>query len=345
MPQTRILIFVSRVMLGLWLALAGAFLGLLVVESPSLPNTPFASLSIAADQRVIYLPNRAFACVETEQDFQCRTEIQAQPLQLAWAKGEAYAYDLGPCRASYAQEPVDCQHTDFAYVRGLMKLYMIKGDLGLSPSQLRSLQQKYWGINLVMQNGFRLLQAMTGLAIAAGLSAALFAWLHPNRPIKVFAGLVCGFGIYHLVLLLLRQIPVEAIPINGLTTNQWSAIASGSALGVAIAVSLATVAVLRRQFGRWVNLAMALAGSVAVFNLCWFSLSMSYLSLNISVNHQTLLVSAVISVIPAIAALVLLWKRSAGAIKAFVCLSSGFGAFALASFLLSFSLLGLGYLD
>ncbi|NJR52558.1 MAG: hypothetical protein HC780_26285 [Leptolyngbyaceae cyanobacterium CSU_1_3] len=245
MPQA--VLFLSRFLFSLWIVLVGAFLFLLLSNAPSVPNTPFASASINTNNSPdIHLPNRIFTCAETEQQFQCQTTIQNRLLDLRFTKGSDYKYSLSNCRALYDGQSVGCQETGQTYAPMLKSMYKIT-NLGLSPQQSQAVKQKYWGINALIQWGdLRLIWISTGLSLAAGISIAFLAWLHPGKFSKVFTGFACGFGVYHFVSGLLGRVPYDVVIPYGFTSDTWDWFVHGGA----IAAGFGTMMFIFSCFGK-----------------------------------------------------------------------------------------------
>jgi hypothetical protein len=343
-------LFLSRFLVTLWLILASAFFYLLVSESPSLPNTPFAGISIRTDQSaIVQLPNRIFTCTETDQQFRCTTTLAKRPLELSWTKGQDYIYSLGNCQAIYANRSIDCQETGMDYVRGLQSYYTLSGNLDLSAQQLQALRQQYWGINTLKQLGeLRLLWMITGLSLVAGFSVALFTWFHPSPFTKILASLVCGYGIYRMVWHGLARVPYDQITPYGLTPDGWDQIVAIVPLMAATAVGLSLMVLLRGRCNRFTKMLVSFSSALGVFSLCWAGLEFSFLSLGALVTTEgniPIWLPAAMAIVPAGSTAVWLWRRTPESVKAFLCLSSGFGAFAIVNVFLLFSLLGLGYVD
>jgi hypothetical protein len=111
--MNRSTLFLSRFAISLWIVLIVTFLSLLIFNAPNVPNsTPFASVAIKTqNSSIIHLPNRAFTCMETEQQFQCQTKIQNRLLDINFSKGSDDKYNLRNCRALYNKKSIGCQET------------------------------------------------------------------------------------------------------------------------------------------------------------------------------------------------------------------------------------------
>ncbi|MBD3884011.1 hypothetical protein IFO70_19855 [Phormidium tenue FACHB-886] len=350
----RAVLFLSRSLITVSLVLVGAFLLLLLPNAPSVPNTPFASVAIRTEHTVIHLPNRIFACTETAQQFQCQAEIQGGLLKLTLTKEEYYKYDLKDCRASYEGRSVGCQEKGLNYAPMLSEMYEIT-NLGLNPQQLKAVEQEHWGRNTLVQLGeVRLLWISTGLALAIGISAAFFSWLHPGNLSKGFVSFACGFGMFRLIGGQLGQVQFEIMTPYGFTPDTWNWAVSVSAIVAGISTMVATALLLWRRLNRLTKILLSISSSAGIFSLCWWSLSwnsnyvLSFFGLaDAFFQHSYLLMSlfSTISVLLAIVAAVLLWLHTNQSIKRFLCLGCGVGAIALATSLLLSMLLGLGYVD
>lgn len=198
----------------------------------------------------------------------------------------------------------------------------------------------------------RLLMISSGLSLTAGISAAFFAWLHPGVLSKVFASIACGFGIYHLVWGFLGSVRFDIVTPYGFTPDIWGWLVDGVAIAAAILTIITTALLLWGRVNRLTKILPIVVSSVGVFNLCSLSISWSFGSLSdffglaFSENVYLLMwLATAVSAILAIAAAILLWLHTSQSIKKFLCLVSGFGAVALASYFSLFILLSLGYAD
>lgn len=349
-------VFLSRFLLSLWVVLAATFLWVLVSNAPDVPNNaPFAGVSIQTESGLpIHLPNRGFECTETGQEFQCQISIQEQLLTLNLTKGQGYPYDLINCRASYGGQAVGCQETGQTYAPTLAKLYEIT-DLSLSQQQVQTARQTYWGINTLMRWGeLRLIWIGVGLSFAAGINAAVFTWVHPKVWSKGFVSVACGFGVYPLAEGSLGRVPFDLVTPYGLTPDHWVWVVRGSAIAVGIAAMLAIALLLWRPVNHLSRVLISLVAGAGIFSLAWWSFSwnvgyvlplFSWANQLIQQGHLLGLLFTVISVLVAIAAVILIWIYTNASIHKFLCLGSSFGAIALASHLFMYLLLDLGYLD
>ncbi|NJL22667.1 MAG: hypothetical protein HC895_20560 [Leptolyngbyaceae cyanobacterium SM1_3_5] len=222
-------------------------------------------------------------------------------------------------------------------------------NLSLNPTELRSIQQQYWGINLLMQLGeLRIFWISTGLSIAAGVIAASLAWQCPNRITKLFASLMCGLGAYQLVWSLLAY---------GIVPEAWSFMIRVLTIAAGIMVTIATVILLEQRSNQATKMLLSLWISLSIFELCrqvfrWIIREVAgFVSFSFGIDTsaisptilQILLTTA--AMIPTIAAAVWIWSHTPRSTRAFVAISSGFGAVAIATHLFLLLLLGLGYAD
>ncbi|MBD2091650.1 hypothetical protein H6F67_17545 [Microcoleus sp. FACHB-1515] len=356
----RARLFFSRFAIALWAVVTIAFLMLLTSNAPRVPKyTPFASLAIRADS-IVHLPNRIFTCTRENQQFECQAEIQNRLLKVNLSRDSQYQFDdyqFSRCDAFFDGKSIECENVGSTYAPVISQLYEVK-NLGLSASELRSIQQQYWGINLLMQLGeIRIFWISTGLSIAAGLIAASFAWQCPNKLTKIFASLMCGLGAYQIGWSFLGRVPFDAVTPYGIVPETWSLMVQVLAIATGIAATIATIALLGQRSNRAIRVLLSLGISASIFGLCWqvfgwvireiagfvgfsFGIDTSTIATTIL---QTWLSAAAIA--PAIVAAVLLWSRTPRSIKAFLAISSGFGAVAIATNFFLFLLLGLGYAD
>jgi hypothetical protein len=350
-------LFLSRFLLSLWIVLVSAFLLLLLRNAPSVPNTPFASLSIRTEQNsTVHLPNRIFTCTETGQQFQCQAELQDRLLALRLTKGKDYKYDFSNCRAEYGGRSVECKVTGLTHAPILAQIYEIK-NLGLSSQQIQAIRQEYWSMNVLVRLGeLRLLWISTGLSLAAGISAALFTCLHPGNLSKSFASFACGVGMYQLIGGWLGRVPYTLVTPYGLTPESWGSVVNGSAIVTGVITMLTTALLLWSSLNRFSKSLLSLSTGAAIFSLCRESLTwnsnqlLNLLDLSDAFSQQgysylIMQIIQVVSILLAVAAAILLWRRTNQSIQRFLCLGCGFGAIALATNLLLSLLLGLGYVD
>ncbi len=352
----RGILFFSSFLLSLWIVLSGTFLLLLLPNAPSVPKTPFASVSIRTEQNsTIYLPNRIFTCTETAQQFQCQAELQNRLLDLNLTKGKEYQYDFSSCLALYGGQAVSCQDKGLTYAPILSQKYEIT-NLGLSPQQLRAVQQEYWDMNALVELGeLRLLWLSSGLALAAGMIAVFFTWLYPGLLSKGFASLASGYGMNQLVWGALGHVQYDVVTPYGFTPDTWGWVVKEAATLAGILTMLTTALLLGRRLNCLSKILLSISTSAGIFSLCRLSISRTSYDLltlfgltDTFSQHQYLQqmwFTTAISVLVAIAAAILLWRHTNQSLKRFLCLGCGLGAITLASYLLQSVLLGLGYVD
>ena len=354
-------LFLSRFAIALWTVLTIAFLMLLVSNAPSVPqNAPFASLSIREESSIVYLPNRIFHCASENKQFECQAEIQNRLLQVSLSHSSPNGFDdyqFSDCSAFYNGKSIGCENTGVTYAPVIAQIYEVN-NLGLNSSELRSLQQQYWGMNWLSQLGeTRIFWISTGLSVAAGLIVASFAGQCPNMFAKTFASLFCGFGSFQVVGAFLGRVPFDAVTPYGITPETWSLLVKVVAIVSGVVIAIATLSLLARRTNHALTALLGLGSGLGIFGLCWQVLSwnvreiLGFISFNFGLETstispnllQTLIISVAIAL--AIAAATLLWLRTHRSIKAFMLLSSGFGAVAMVSNFFLFLLLGLGYAD
>jgi hypothetical protein len=352
----RAIVFFSRFLISLWIVLVGAFLLILLRNAPSVPNTPFAGVSIRTEQNiVIHLPNRIFSCTETAQQFQCQAKLQNRLLEIDVTKGQNYKYDLNNCRVSYDGRSVGCQEKGLTYAPMLSEMYEIT-NLELSPQQTQTIQQEYWSRNALAQLGeVRLLWISTGLSLVAGISIAFFTWLHPGHLSKGFASVACGFGMYQLISGVLGRVPYDVVTPYGLTPDTWNRVVNQGAITIGVITLITTALLLWRNLNHFTRILISIGSSAGIFSLCWWSLIwnsnyiLHFLGLSdnslVQQGYPLMWFSTAISIVLAIVAAILLGLHTHQAIKRFLCLGCSVGAIALATNLFLFILLGLGYVD
>lgn len=354
-------LFLSRFAIALWTVLTIAFLMLLMSNAPSVPqNAPFASLSIREESSIAYLPNRIFRCVSENKQFECQAEIQNRLLQVNLSHSSQdgfHDYHFSDCNAFYDGKSIGCETKGSTYAPVVAQIYEVN-NLGLNASDLRSLQQQYWGMNLLSQLGeIRLFWISTGLAVTAGLIAASFAWQCPNKFTKTFASLCCGFGTYQVVRGFLGRVPFDVVTPYGIVPDTWSLLVKVISIVSGIVIAIATLSLLARRTNRVLTALLGIGSGFGVFGLCRQVLGwnvreiLGFISFNFGLETstipptilQTLIIAAAIAL--AMVAATLLWLRTHRSIKAFMLLSSSFGAMAIVSNFFLLLLLNLGYAD
>ena len=353
--MNRAILFLSRFAISLWIVLVVAFLSLLVLNAPSVPRlAPFAGVSIKTpNSSIIHLPNRAFTCTETREQFQCQAKIQNRLLDLSLTKGGDDKYNFINCRALYDKQSVGCRETGQTYAPIPSKTYQITG-LRLSAQQLQAVNQEYWGINALMQLGeVRLTLMSMGISIVTGIGAASLAWFYPGKFSKAFTSIACGFGIYQFVWRLLGHMPYDSVTPYGFTPDKWDWVVNGGAIAAGLGTTLATALLLWGRLNRVIKI-LGVSSSVGIFHLCLFSVSLNFGYLAslfgltetfLQNEHLLMWLSTGISTILAIAAARLLWLHTNKSIKKFLCLGSGLGVLVLATNFFLSMLLSLGYAD
>ena len=247
----RVRLFSSRFALGLWAALVCAFAFLLLFNAPTAPDAPFSSVVIAAAPNSVYLPTQSFDCVETDQQFQCETTIQKRPLVLTWRKGGASQDDLTSqlypknCEAKYDGQAVSCNSQGIGSVIGQPERYEV-ANLGLSVRQLRTVRQKYWGVNTLQKlSETHLTSIGLGLAILGGVSTACFAWIQPGPLSNLLVSLVCGFGMYYVSLHVLSHIILYDMSGTYETFQAWNRLVQSRAMASGAITTLLVALVLQ----------------------------------------------------------------------------------------------------
>jgi len=210
-------LFLSRVLLGLWIVLFGSYLFLIVFETRSVSvDSPIVEVSLEATGSVneVAIPGRVFTCKKVSAQDQCQAEIQGRLLVLTLMPNEFDGF-TSSCKATYGGQPVGCYNNDFSLGAMIQRAFQIR-EIGLETQQLKAVRRKYWGLNTLLDIGeVRLLKIGTGLVIAFSTLVAYFVWIHtkPLNPSKghyalkivalVASGLGVGFVSYWSFLLLL----------------------------------------------------------------------------------------------------------------------------------------------
>lgn len=340
-----IALFLLRAATGILIALLGSFFVLLANNAPSLPNTPFAGITIEANRQTVHLPNRIFTCTESPQQFQCNASLQNRVLNLTWQQSNDLQYNphnLRQCQAVFAGQPLSCTETGMDYVgrKGIVSYYNLTG-IGLSLTQLQDLQRQYLWINaLARVNEDDLLRVLTGVAIATGLLTAASTWLYPGRLAEIFASCVSGTGAYYLIRQYLGSVSYGWIAGYGVNSSFWNWLVPNLALTAAILTGIATACLIWMRSDRLTRAVISLMSGLGIFGVACVAL------LGLTTTYH-LGVPLAIGMAIAIGLLTaaLLWMHDDRSIKTFVCISSGLGAFGLLSMLFLFSLLELGYVD
>jgi hypothetical protein len=230
--------FLSRLLLGLWLVLAGTFLALLLLNAPSSAATPFGLVSLQADgQAIADLPSHIFTCTNQGPQATCQATLQGSVLTLEINIDDQGQAAGKSCRATYGEQAVSCQHRSDHPILGL-SAYEVDG---LSSQQLQAIQQRYRGFNVLMElGGVHWLKVSLALALLAGLGAACSAWFQPGRFHKIGVSLASGLGVYGLVGFSLAQVQYDRVAAYGFTPETWPS----TLIGLAIASSIATILIM-----------------------------------------------------------------------------------------------------
>lgn len=350
----RRMLFMAKFLLGFWIVITAGFLVLLLSNAPSVPvNAPFASVSInAGENALIYLPNPSFNCTETEQEFQCKIEIQNQLLDLAWDKGNDYLYDLTNCRAQYDGQSVDCQATGQEYAPITAYTFEISG-LALSPQELQAVRQEYRGINILMQSEFRLFWIVTGISLIGGIGSAFLTWFYPGPFSKAFASFATGLGMYFPTLLLLISIPSDVVTSYELIHEAWNWVTHIAPIALGIGTTIATALLVWRSLHHSTKILVSLISGMGMFSLYWsflyigFSLGLeSFFSLGLeSFVEASWWLPPTIATILAVVAITWPWLRNNQPIKRFISVANGFGISGISASLFLYLLFELGYID
>ena len=258
----RTQLFVSRGLLGLWIALFGALLFLLVFEARGGGiDVPFAGVAIKADPTtIVHLPNRIFTCTETEQQFQCQADIQGRPLVMTFESSSNS--ELRSCQAQYYGNSLVCLGGGVDYAPVLSESFEITG-LELSPQQLNALQQQYWATNKLMTlSDSKLIRISVWFSIATGMMAAYFAWFYPSRWSKGLAAVAGGFVAYQLAWSNLASVQYTTVTPYVLTTTNWDRIVSGGSIAAGILVMVIVALLLRHRTNRVAKTLMTLSNGI-----------------------------------------------------------------------------------
>jgi hypothetical protein len=349
-------LFLLRVGLGLWGALVVAFLSLLCLNAPNVPHyTPFASVAIAPpNQSQIYLPNRTFTCSETGAQFQCRTQLQDQWLELNLTRGNGEENALISCRATYNRHPINCQGTGMTYAPILAENYEISG-LELSESQFKTIQRNYWGINTLIRWGeWRLMGIGMVLSLFAGLGMIIFAWNNLGKLSQGISGFTCGLGMTMLIWSSLAKIPYDTAISYGISPDILNWLVQGGAIAGGIVTILAFVFLMRKRLTRIPRLLMSTGVCVGLFCLCtllfqWLSLFLQALfglgTVFLSPGSSLTGIASAVSIMVVALASILLFLRTDRSLKSFLSLGSGIGTVTCVMYFFMFTLFGMGYVD
>ncbi len=189
----RAALFTSRFAIGLLVAFVASLFFLLVFESPSLPDTPFAGIALDGGSKpLVNLPNRVFSCTEEDQLFRCKAVVQNRPLEITWIRSSDYKYNLLNCKAFYGGQAVGCTRFSSDYIgsKGLQYYFVIDGNLGLSDRQLQELRRKYFLTNFIPQiSDDNWTKIATGASIVAASLTALSIWLPTAQELNNRQGL------------------------------------------------------------------------------------------------------------------------------------------------------------
>ena len=274
MRRTRL--FLSRVLLGVWIALFGTFLWLLVVEARGGGlDVPFAGISIQAEANAtVYLPNRIFTCTETDPPSRCQADLQGHSLVVTLEPLPDSS--LSHCQAHYDGQPAVCEGVGADYAPIYSESFAITG-LELSPKQLQSLRQQYWGTDLLLTLGEpNLLQISQWLSIVAGVIAGYCAWVYPSRLSKGLASVTWGFITYQWVWSRLASVPYATVTPYGVTSNAWDGVVDAGAIAVGGIVMLTVALLLRRRTNRATKVLVTLSSGLGA---AWMAINLLVLML------------------------------------------------------------------
>lgn len=183
-------LFLSRVLLGLWIVVFSSYLFLTVFETRSgHADRPLVEVSLEATDSVneVAIPGRIFTCTKVGLQDQCQAEIQGRPLVLTLIPGGLDGF-ASSCNATYDGQPVGCYYNDFGLGAMIQRAFQIR-DIELDTQQLNAVRRKYWGLNMLLDIGeVRLARIGSGLAIALSTFVAYSIWVRtkPSEPAKRF---------------------------------------------------------------------------------------------------------------------------------------------------------------
>jgi hypothetical protein len=344
-------LFLLRAAIGMLIALLGSFFFLLVDNSPSLPDVPFAGIAITAGHQTVHLPNRIFDCNADDQRVQCHTTLQSQTLSLSWQQDRKFPANLSQCRALFAGKSVECIDAGADYIgsKGPLLYYELTG-LGLSYAQLQGLRQQYFWNNTLSQFGeLRLLQILTGVAIATGLLMAATSWLYPGKLAEVFVSFVIGLGTYTQVWNWFGSIPYDRLSLLNIMPDLWDKLVPALALLAALVTGIITAMLLWGRFRRLARIGPTVISGFGMFCLTLVSLPSLFHNFvpinNLALINSVPIIATGIAAGIGLATAGLLWIYNDRSIRTFISVGSGLGAFGLLSMLFLVSLLELGYAD
>jgi hypothetical protein len=345
------LLFLLRATIGVLIALLGSFFFLLIDNSPSLPDVPFASIAITAGPQTVYLPNRIFSCQQDNQQVQCYTTLQSQILSLTWQQDSQVPASLSQCQARFAGKPIKCADAGMDYIgsKGPLTHYKLT-ELGLSYAQLQGLRHQYLWSNALSQIGeYRLLQILTGVAITIGLLTAATSWLYPGKLAEVFVSFAIGLGTYTQVGNWFGSIPYDQLSLLGITPDLWDKLIPALALLAALVTGVITAMLLWGRFRRLTRIGPTVISGFGMVCLALVSLPGLFYNFaainNIILMNWLPIITTGISTAIGLAAAALLWLYNDRSIRTFISVGAGLGAFGLLWMLFLLSLLELGYAD
>ncbi|MGD1859683.1 MAG: hypothetical protein ACFB0E_06905 [Leptolyngbyaceae cyanobacterium] len=219
---------------------------------------------------------------------------------------------------------------------------------GFSPDGMAADVSSISGPAFLQWGELALFRISIGLAVAIGISAAMFTWYHPESLARGLASLASGIGVYFVTALFLGHVLRAATAAYGVSPENWQALVILLPLILGIMVAISHWRSLRRKLSLLGRILASFLICVGTFSLCWltwtFLLTFSLQSSNVA----TPLLRAIAIALPAAATiLVAVWanfstRRSR---RRLLALNTGIGVVGLTFYGLVYLLLLLGYAD
>ncbi|MBD2100045.1 hypothetical protein [Leptolyngbya sp. FACHB-261] len=254
----RALLFASRFAIGLLLVTLCSVGWLIVSMSPYQLDGGPASVSILPNpqeyQNRLRISGHQLACNKQGTIDRCQFTLRDQPLEMTITYKDEVRKQFDSvvkCQATYDGRPVACS-ISYDYVSGALPNLTIEDSLGLSNQDLQALRQQYF-VAQFGDGGW--MQLTSNVAIAAGLIATTFIWLHTGQRLKTFTAISAGVGVFGLLytasMLFMPSIMLSAARFIGRHGSSLGMLPIVSLFGASIPITAGLFTALAVE--RWVN--------------------------------------------------------------------------------------------